>query len=200
MIADDESYRAERHVAWRPNVGDARGRLTPGDRLAMLYLTKPACRGSAAMGRHVFGDPVVRDAIARWTEPVLLDQRDDPDLEDAWVSGWTPTFVFLDVGGREHRRSEGFLDATRLIGEIALARVNAAVDDRDWQRAEPCLRDAWAATEADPVRHAETMYWAAIVAFRLSGDRASLNTGWEALGARHPDSAWTHKASYPALD
>ena len=51
-------------------------------------------------------------------------------------------------------------------------------------------------TTGDPQRETEALYWKAVVAFEISGDRDDLIAGWETLLDRFHDSEWAQKTSY----
>lgn len=51
-------------------------------------------------------------------------------------------------------------------------------------------------TAGDPHREPETLYWKAVAAFEVSGDRDDLTAGWDPLMDNFPGSEWAKKAGY----
>lgn len=51
-------------------------------------------------------------------------------------------------------------------------------------------------TLGDPHREPEALYWKAVAAFAVSGDREDLTGGGEPLLDGFPESEWAKKASY----
>lgn len=104
-----------------------------------------------------------------------------------------------DAEGREHRRTSGYMDAPRFVGELALARVSAAVDRRDWETAATRVDEALERVGDDPERRAEALFFSAVVAFRRSGEREDLEAGWNRLLDELPESEWARRAEYIRL-
>jgi hypothetical protein len=111
-------------------------------------------------------------------------------------SGWTPTVIVEDAEGREHRRRQGYLDPKRFVGELALARLKDAIDRRDFGTACERSRSVLKQTEGDTARRPESLYWYAVAAYRVSGDRDDLIEGWNGLLERFPRSEWAKCAGY----
>lgn len=48
----------------------------------------------------------------------------------------------------------------------------------------------------DLAREPEALYWSAVAAYQVSGDREDLTEGWNRLLDKFPQSEWTKKAGY----
>ncbi len=82
--------------------------------------------------------------------PVQHDRA--AEVEESFNSGWTPTIIVEDAECREHRRSQGYLDPKRFVGEMSLARVKDALDRHDYEAAIGLSKEALERTEGDPAR------------------------------------------------
>src|SRR6476646_7014914 len=106
---------------------------------------------------------------------------------------WTPTLIVQDADGREHRRSQGYLDARRFLGEMALARLKTAIDRQDFAAAEQRAPEALQAAKGDPEREPEATYWAGVAAYKATHDPGNLLKEWNRLLDQFPDSDWAKK-------
>lgn len=148
------------------------------------------------MGERTYPDEAVRSYLERNFVPVRFNTIEEPEVEAGFDSGWTPTLIVEDPDGREHRRSQGYLDVRRFIGELSLARLKDAIDRHDYEVASDLAEEALERTAGDPEREPESLYWKAVAAFELTGDREDLESGWEPLLEQFPESEWAKKASY----
>jgi hypothetical protein len=87
----------------------------------------------------------------------------------------------------------------RFIGELSLARLIAALDGHEYEAAVGLAGEALENTAGDPNREPESLYWKAVAAFEVSGDRGDLTGGWEPLLDGFPESEWAKKAGYIRL-
>ncbi len=151
------------------------------------------------MGERTYPDETVKSFLGRHFVPVRFNTIEEPEVEAGFSSGWTPTLIVEDADGREHRRSQGCLDVKRFVGELSLARLVAALDKHEYEAATGLAEEALENTVGDPHREPEAMYWKAVAAFEVSGDRSDLTGGWEPLLNKFPESEWANKASYIRL-
>ncbi|MBI4311871.1 MAG: thioredoxin family protein, partial [Chloroflexi bacterium] len=79
-----------------------------------------------------YPDFSVQEYIKKRFVPVRFNVVAKPEVMDRFNASWTPTIIVEDVRGREHRRSVGYLDPKRFLGELALAWLKDAVDRRDF--------------------------------------------------------------------
>lgn len=148
------------------------------------------------MGESTYPDEAAESYLERHFVPVRYNTIEEPEVEADFNSGWTPTLIVEDPEGREHRRSQGYLDTPRFIGEMSLSRLKDAIDRHDYEAASERAEEALERTAGDPGREPEALYWKAVADFEISGDRDDLIAGWEPLLNKFPDSEWAKKASY----
>ena len=115
---------------------------------------------------------------------------------DRFHAVWTPTIILRDDGGREFRRSEGFLDAKTLLAELALGRLQAALHLHRYDEALELSKEALRFALDDPERLAEARYWSGVAAYKSSNDGRELLRHWKPLVDQSPNSAWARKASF----
>ncbi|HVF10890.1 MAG TPA: hypothetical protein VNA16_08815 [Abditibacteriaceae bacterium] len=151
------------------------------------------------MGAVTYPDPAVERFINEHFIPVQFNVAEQPEVMEQFNTPWTPTLIVQDATGREHRRSQGYLDARRFLGEMSLAWLQDALDRRDFKAAHNRSAEALAQTKGDPTREPEATYWAAVAAYKASDDPANLVSGWNRLLDEFPDSEWAKRAEFIRL-
>ncbi len=188
--------KSEQDVRWRDSLEEAREEARGDGKLVLVFLWHHQCGGSKTMDEVTYPDDAVRGYVEEHFVPVRFNVLEQPEIAEQFDSGWTPTLIVQDTEGRDHRRSQGYLDPHRFLGEMALARLGQAIDRRDFETARDRLDEARALSKDDPAREPEAAYWSAVVAYKLSGDREDLIGGWERLLDRFPQSEWAKRAGY----
>src|SRR5713226_10650005 len=117
------------------------------------------------MGAVTYPNPDVERFIGQHFIPVQFNVVEQPEVMDQVNASGTPTLIVQDAEGREHRRSQGYLDPKRFLGEMALAWLKDAIDRRDFNAARDRSREALERTQGDPERAPEAEYWAAVAAY-----------------------------------
>jgi hypothetical protein len=148
------------------------------------------------MGAVTYPNPEVERYLNQHFLPVQFDVVEQPEVMDRFNSPWTPTIIIQDAQGREHRRSQGYLDAKRFLGEMALGRLKDAIDRRDFRDAQGRAEEALQMTRGDPARGPEAEYWAAVANYKATEDANRLLAGWNHLLDEHPESEWAKRASF----
>jgi hypothetical protein len=148
------------------------------------------------MGTVTYPNTDVAQFIDAHFVPVQFNVETDPGAMERFTSHWTPTIIVQDAGGTEHRRSQGYLDPKRMLGEMALGLLKDAVDRGDFEAAKQRVADAERFTAGDAEREPETKYWASVVAYKSTNDPNNLMKGWNDLLDRYPDSEWAKRAEF----
>src|SRR5438876_4702131 len=112
------------------------------------------------MGAVTYPHPDVERFIQQRFIPVQFNVAEQPEAMERFNSTWTPTLIVQDAEGREHRRSQGYLDPQRFLGEMALAWLKDAVDRADFEADRKRAEEARRFTRGDSGRQPETEYWA----------------------------------------
>src|SRR5258708_5618295 len=129
------------------------------------------------MGAVTYPNPEVERYMDERFVPVQFSVVAQPEVMERFNSSWTPTLVVLDADGKEHRRSYGYLDPQRFLGEMALARLQAALNGRELEAAHRLSAEAMPRVKGDPFREPEAMYWSAVAAYKASNDPKNLIEG-----------------------
>jgi thioredoxin-related protein len=190
------AQETQQDLHWRDSLEEAREEARRDGKLVLIYLWHHNCGGSRTMGTDTYPDGTVRSYVEEHFIPIRFNVLERPETEDRFNSGWTPTVIVEDAEGREHRRSQGYLDPRRFVGELALSRLKDAIDRRDFGSAFERSGNALKQTEDDPARRSEALYWSAVAAYRVSGDRNDLIEGWNGLLEMFPRSEWAERAGY----
>jgi hypothetical protein len=148
------------------------------------------------MGAVTYPNPAVSQTIEEQFVPVQFNVAEQPDVMDRFNTPWTPTLIVQDAEGREHRRSQGYLDPQRFIAEMALARLLAAINRRDFVAAHERSRPALTATRGDATREPEAIYWSAVAAYKVANDANALVAGWNRLLDEFPATEWAKRAEF----
>jgi hypothetical protein len=148
------------------------------------------------MGAVTYPDTNVERYLLEHFIPVQFDVAEQPQVMEQFNTPWTPTLIVLDADGKEHRRSQGYLDAPRFLAEMALARIHAAVDRQDFQKAKSLSDEVQQMTRGDAEREPEALYWTSVAAYKASGDSQNLIGGWNRLLDDFPQSDWAKKVEF----
>jgi hypothetical protein len=148
------------------------------------------------MGAVTYPDPKVERYIEEYFIPVQFNVVEQPEVMDRFNTPWTPTLIVQDVEGREHRRSQGYFDPRRFLGEMALARLLAALNRRDFTTARERSAETLDLTRGDPAREPEAIYWTAVAAYKASEDAQQLLQGWNRLLDQFPESDWARRVEF----
>lgn len=148
------------------------------------------------MGAVTYPNPEVARYIDQHFIPVQFNVVEQPEVIDRFNSAWTPTLIVQDADGREYRRSLGYLDPARFLGEMALARLLQSVHRRDLPAANERGKEALERTKGDPAREPEALYFASVAAYKAANDADKLVEGWNSLMDRFPESDWAKKAEF----
>jgi len=117
------------------------------------------------MGTVTYPNVDVERYIRSHFVPVQFNVVDEPEVMDRFNSSWTPTLIVEDPEAREYRRSLGYLDPHRFVGEMALARLAQSIHRRDYKAAHERGLEATHRTKGDPWREPEALYFAAVAAY-----------------------------------
>ncbi len=148
------------------------------------------------MGAVTYPNAEVERYIHTHLVPVQFSVVERPAMIEEFNAAWTPTLIVRDADGREYRRSFGYLDPQRFLGEMALAGLHACVHRQDASVANERSREALERTAGDPAREPEAMYFAAVAAYKASHDVARLKQGWQKLFDRYPNNDWSKKTEF----
>lgn len=148
------------------------------------------------MGAVTYPNPEVERFIQQHFIPVQFNVVDQPEVMDQFNTPWTPTLIVQDPEGREHGRSQGYLDPQRFLAEMALAWLKDAIDRRDFNAARDRSTEVLERTKGDPQREPEAIYWAAVAAYKAANDPNPLIQGWNRLLDQFPQSEWARKVEF----
>ena len=121
-------------IPWRSSLQEAREEVRRDEKLILVYLWHHQCGGSKTMGERTYPDEAAESYLEWHFVPVRYNTTEEPEVEADFNSGWTPTIIVEDPEGREHRRSQGYLDMPRFTGEMSLARLKDAIDRQTTNR------------------------------------------------------------------
>jgi hypothetical protein len=108
---------------------------------------------------------------------------------------WTPTLITLDVNGKEHHRTVGFLPPEELIASLMLGMAKV---DFDSERMDGALKNLEKLLKEYPKSDAapEAMFLRGVCGYKSTHNPQPLKAAYEQLLAAYPTSEWTKRA-YP---
>ena len=145
------------------------------------------------MDAVTYPDKGVIDLIDENVVPVR-ELFDAEPLATKFNVKWTPLLVILDVDGKEHYRSTGFLPPEELMPLILLARGKSHFDRGEFEQAMRLLDkvlDEYGQSYWAP----EAVYYRAVSRYKSTHNPEPLKKGYEELQADYPSSMWTKKAA-----
>lgn len=148
------------------------------------------------MGAVTYPNPEVEQFLKQHFIPVQFNVVEQPDVMELFNTPWTPTLIVLDGDGKEHRRSQGYLDPKRLLAEMSLARLQAGIDRQEFEAARQVSGEALRLTQGDAEREPEALYWSSVAAYKATHDASNLLAGWNKLLDQFPQSDWAKKAEF----
>src|SRR5437899_3309348 len=148
------------------------------------------------MGAVTYPNPEVERYIEQHFIPVQFNVVEQPEVMKQFNTPWTPTLIVQDAEGREHRRSNGYLDAKRFLGEMSLARLLDAINRQDFKAAVERAQEALELTKGDPAREPEARYWAGVAGYKASNDPKPLMEAWNRLLDQFPQSEWAKRTEF----
>ena len=148
------------------------------------------------MGAVTYPNPEVERVIREQFVPVQFNVVEQPEVMDQFNGHWTPTLIVQDAEGREHRRTQGYLDPPRFLAEMALARLQDAINESRFDAVPALAREAQERSKGDPTREPEAIYWSSVAEYKASHDGNKLLAGWNRLLDEFPQSEWAKRAEF----
>lgn len=108
---------------------------------------------------------------------------------------WTPTQIILDMEGKEHHRTVGFLSPEELIPSLLLGIAKVHFDLNIFKEALSNLEkilSGFPKSSSAP----EAMYLKGVCLYKDTNNPKGLKEAYEQLQATYPESEWTKRA-YP---
>jgi len=148
------------------------------------------------MGAVTYPDPEVERVIDGQFVPVQFNVVEQPEVMERFNAHWTPTLIVQDANGKEHRRAQGYLDPRRFLAEMALARLQDAINEERFEAVPALSREAQERAKGDPAREPEAIYWSSVAAYKASHEASKLLEGWNRLLDEFPQSEWAKRAEF----
>jgi tetratricopeptide (TPR) repeat protein len=136
----------------------------------------------------------VTEFIQKEMVPMRIQFNAQPFATDFNVQ-WTPTLITLDVNGKEHHRTVGFLSAEELIPSLMLGIAKCHFDQERFDEAISSLDKLlteYPKSDSAP----EAIYLRGVSKYKSTHDPKPLKGAYEQLQANYPSSEWTRRA-YP---
>ena len=179
-------------IPWETDMGKALTRAKAEQKSVLLEFFSPDCIGCKQMEEVTFTDPDVVNFIGNHVIPLKMPVTSTTQTGDYRIA-WTPTLITLDLYGREHQRTVGFLPPEEIVGSVLLGIGKVSLDNGQFNEAviqfNTLLNGCPKSTAA-----AEAVYLRGVARFKSSRDPAVLKEIHQQLSTRYPDSDWTKRA------
>lgn len=126
--------------------------------------------------------------------PVRIHVKEQAGMWHRFAIRWTPTVMVVAPDGTEVRRTEGFLPAEELLGQLELALGDMAVARKDWKEAERWFGstvEQFPNTDAAP----EGLYWRGVARYSASHDPKMLKELGHEFQQRYQDTSWAKRTT-----
>jgi hypothetical protein len=136
--------------------------------------------------------------IAAFINSSLIPLRvafDSQPLATDFNIKWTPTLITLDMNGKEHHRTVGFLPPKELIASLVLGMAKTEFDNEQFEGALKyldMLLQQYPKSDAAP----EAIFLRGVCGYKSTHTPKPLKDAYERLAAEYPASEWTKRA-YP---
>ncbi len=136
------------------------------------------------------------EGVARFVDlnfvPVQVEVT-NKELMDKYAVSWTPTILVLDVHGREHYRTVGFLQPEVFIATFEVGKGRYYLDLEQYAEAQATFEEMM---ERCPVPEVvpEAIFFRAVAAYKRTGNPQPLRQAYDTLTAQYPGSEWTKRA------
>jgi hypothetical protein len=139
----------------------------------------------------------VQDIVNEYCCPVQVDNTLDESkpLVERFRHIWTPDLRILDGSGYELYRWNGYLAPAEFAAQLLAALGHARLRLREFDAAEQHYADALRRFPTAFVAP-EAQYFAAVTAYRKSGEGNALLHGWHELEKTYPQSEWSAKQNF----
>ena len=139
----------------------------------------------------------VQTIIADYCVPVQVNNSTDdikPFLQ-RFHHVWTPDLRILDADAYELYRWNGFLPPAEFAAQLLAGLGHARLRLRQFEAAETLYADVLRRFPTALVAP-EAQYFAAVTAYRKTGEPNGLLHGWHDLEKTYPNSEWTVKQNF----
>jgi hypothetical protein len=148
------------------------------------------------MDTVTYPDPRVAQFIAGHFVPARVRVKENPDLVEEFLVGWTPNVVIADEQGKVHYRVEGYLPPEEFLAHLSLGIGKYWLNYKQFERARGRFEEV-ARRHARTDAGAEALYWLGVAQYKLSHDPAQLRPNWQRLAQEYPNSEWTQRTRIP---
>lgn len=145
------------------------------------------------MGAVSYPDKKVVDFVAKNMIPVQVRFDEQPIASDFNLR-WTPTIITLDMEGKEHHRTVGFLPPEELIPSLLLGIGKAHFDNNEFKEAIESfdkILSGFPGSHSSP----EAVYLRGVSIYKETHDTRGLKEACETLQSKYPGSEWAKRAS-----
>lgn len=146
------------------------------------------------MGAVTYPDAKVASFITDQMIPlqILFDHK---TLAAQFDLKWTPTLITLDIEGKEHYRTVGFLGPDELIPSLLLGIGIMHFEREEFEQAI-ALFDRLLKEYPKSDQAAQAIFFRGVSLYKNTHDPKPLRHAYDKLSAEHPDSEWARRA-YP---
>ena len=108
---------------------------------------------------------------------------------------WTPTLIMLDMDGKLHQRTIGFISPDEIIPALLLGMTKTYFDRNEFDKAISCV-DKITTDYPGSASAPEAIFIKGVSIYKNFKDPRGLKECYQILHEKYPDNEWTMRA-YP---
>jgi hypothetical protein len=135
----------------------------------------------------------VSSFIYEYFIPIRVDHNAVPLSTDYNVH-WTPTLIVLDVEGKEHYRSLGFLPSIEFIPALMLGIARLYFDSETYTTAIAMLDKVLSHFPKSTVAP-EAVYYHGVSTYKSTHEAKWLKAIYQRISIEYPNSEWEYRSS-----
>ena len=149
------------------------------------------------MDTVTYPDPAVATTINQHLVPLQINTQQEagtPVIE-RYRQIWTPDIRILGADGFEYYRWNGYLPPFEFLPQLLVAEAQAYLRLNQLQQGAALYAEVLRRFPTGVVA-SEAQYYLAVAQYKQSHEGADLQSGWQQLQRRYPESLWRLKQSF----
>jgi hypothetical protein len=144
-----------------------------------------------------YPQPFVQDIVNEYCIPIQVNNTLDENksIVERFHHIWTPDLRILNGSGNELYRWNGYLPPAEFAAQLLAGLAHARLRLREFDAAEQHYADVLRRFPTAMVGP-EAQYFAAVTAYRKTGEGPALLHGWHELEKTYPGSEWAVKQNF----
>lgn len=145
------------------------------------------------MDAVTYPNPKVSSFLYEYFIPIRVQHNAEPISTD-YNTHWTPTLIVLDVNGKEHYRSLGFLPSKEFNPTFMLGTAILYFDSDNYATTIATL-DKLLTTYPNSIVAPEAVYYHGVCSYKSTHEAKWLKSAYQRILKEYPNSEWVYRSS-----